>query len=603
MSRCFPFPPPGYENKARPDGDANLLIKENHKDKKQKKDKEKEKKERRDKDKERSSEKNREKKERKHKHRDKKDKNRDKEEKKASEDKKIVAFSDHQNRENLGKAGTKVGENSRFLLELGKKVKNDDGANEMQIIERISATDISPKLPGEALEHNLGIFTEGIQKFVGKREENRIPDEQSVRVNAIGLANGFVSILPAKDKKFVGGIYQEGKVMEKQKERKDTNKQNNSDVRGDKQKDGDREKKSKSKDKRRKKEKKEKEKAKEEKVDLSSPILSKLRESGNNTVYNKNDRGSYLKDSKANNGTLSKRKEPEMDGFLNGNEIQNNKLPRPISSSHQVIQIGSKMDTSNSSIQFALKEATVQKHKSSTKGSSSVSVFENGRTSETRQTAINLASERQEAVSNHNKANDGFSLKPALGHGTCQTVMSSADMEHRLVTNHTLDKKVSTSQTVVENGRKLESSQSNLTAAERQEAVFKPKFSDRDSRINDSQGPELDERASRINGVVELKSPSASLRSPTAPGQLQEIVETCVKPPHPDTKFLSEILSVPKVEWSDVDGQSWLFSSEDHTAKKPKKVSTMIEESKQVWSQVLQIESADVTALPYVIPY
>lgn len=293
--------------------------------------------------------------------------------------------------------------------------------------------------------------------------------------------------------------------------------------------------------------------------------------------------------------------------FVTGSEIQNNKLPRPVSSSHQVIQIGSKIDTSNSGLQFALEqEGMVHKHKSHTKVSSSASVL-NGRTFEMRQTAFNFAPERQEAVSNHNMANDSLSsLKPSLGDRRnlepCQTVMSS-DMEHGLVTNHMLNKRVLSLQTVVQNGRNLKSNQfNNLTAAERQEAVSKSKF-DGDSRIDDSRGPELDKRASSINGLAELKRHGASLRSPAAPGQIKEIAETRVKPPHPDAKYLSEILSVPKVEWSDVDDQNWLFSSEDRLAKKPKMVSTMIEESKQVWAEALQIKSADVTALPYVIPY
>lgn len=295
-------------------------LQEKHTDKKQKKDKkDKEKKERRDKDRERSSEKHRDKKEREHKHKDKKDKNREKEGKKASEEKKIVALSDQQNSEKFVLTGIQAGEtcNSRFLLELGKKVRNDDGAKDMQFGERISTTDLCLQSPGKVLEHNISIFAEGNQKFNDKREENRIPNGQCLEVNAIGLANGFVSILPGKDQKNVGGgINQEGKVSEKQKERKDRNKEKNIDGRGDKHEDGDRKKKSKSKDEQRKKEK---EKAKEEKLDLSSPMPSnKLKESGSSAVDSKN-RGSYLfKASNASNGNLSERKEPEKDGYLNG---------------------------------------------------------------------------------------------------------------------------------------------------------------------------------------------------------------------------------------------------------------------------------------------
>uniref|UniRef100_A0A7N0UPQ6 Uncharacterized protein n=1 Tax=Kalanchoe fedtschenkoi TaxID=63787 RepID=A0A7N0UPQ6_KALFE len=73
MSRCFPFPPPGYEKKITATA-SDLLKKEKHKEKKHKKEKrDKEKREDKEKkDKDRSDGKNREKKEKKDKHRDKK---------------------------------------------------------------------------------------------------------------------------------------------------------------------------------------------------------------------------------------------------------------------------------------------------------------------------------------------------------------------------------------------------------------------------------------------------------------------------------------------------------------------------------------------------
>ncbi|XP_062213993.1 uncharacterized protein LOC133915017 isoform X2 [Phragmites australis] len=80
MSRCFPFPPPGYENTARPDAQlaSHLLDKEKHKEKKHKKDKEK-KDGKEKKDKKRSKDKHKDKKDRKEKHKDKKkDKSKDK---------------------------------------------------------------------------------------------------------------------------------------------------------------------------------------------------------------------------------------------------------------------------------------------------------------------------------------------------------------------------------------------------------------------------------------------------------------------------------------------------------------------------------------------
>ncbi|CAL4937073.1 unnamed protein product [Urochloa decumbens] len=85
MSRCFPFPPPGYEKTARPDAQLasslQQLDKEKHKEKKHKKDKkDRDKKEGKDKkDKDRSKDKHKDKKDRKEKHKDKKkDKSKDK---------------------------------------------------------------------------------------------------------------------------------------------------------------------------------------------------------------------------------------------------------------------------------------------------------------------------------------------------------------------------------------------------------------------------------------------------------------------------------------------------------------------------------------------
>lgn len=203
------------------------------------------------------------------------------------------------------------------MLDIGKKVRNDNGAKEMQVVERIRVTDLSVQSSGKVLEHNDGILAERVQKFKDQREENRIPNGHYVNLNAVGLANGFVSNSPAKDQKNLeGGSLQEVKFTEKQKERKDTNKPKD-DGRGDKYKDVDREKKSKSKDKKRKREK-EKEKTNE----LSSPIPSKLRESGNNAVDCSNDRGLNLsKESISSHGNLNKRKDADTVGVLNGESL------------------------------------------------------------------------------------------------------------------------------------------------------------------------------------------------------------------------------------------------------------------------------------------
>lgn len=79
--------------------------------------------------------------------------------------------------------------------------------------------------------------------------------------------------------------------------------------------------------------------------------------------------------------------------------------------------------------------------------------------------------------------------------------------------------------------------------------------------------------------------------------------EASRRPPHPDLKYLNQILTVPVVgDWSENDDQEWLFSKKG-PLKKPETESVRHDEELQVWSGAVHIESADVCALPYVIPY
>ncbi|KAL0675820.1 hypothetical protein Bca4012_003801 [Brassica carinata] len=131
MSRCFPFPPPGYEKKISTD-EANPLIKEKQKkEKKHKKDKEKKK------DKETSKDKHKERKERKEKHKDKKDKDRDKEKSSTSEDKKAVVgvLPNTKDREQLV-TNNGNGE-SKFIQDLARRIR-DEEATDSQSVGKIS---------------------------------------------------------------------------------------------------------------------------------------------------------------------------------------------------------------------------------------------------------------------------------------------------------------------------------------------------------------------------------------------------------------------------------------------------------------------------------
>ena len=115
----------------------------------------------------------------------------------------------------------------------------------------------------------------------------------------------------------------------------------------------------------------------------------------------------------------------------------------------------------------------------------------------------------------------------------------------------------------------------------------------------------MDNKERKVNGIIEAQLLSISpTKHLSASAQASQIDEVSVKPPHPDSKYLSQVLSVPKMEeWSDFDDQSWLFHSNESQSKKPKVGFSEIDEAPQVWAEAQQIESADVCALPYVIPY
>ncbi|PPR82105.1 hypothetical protein GOBAR_AA38610 [Gossypium barbadense] len=115
-----------------------------------------------------------------------------------------------------------------------------------------------------------------------------------------------------------------------------------------------------------------------------------------------------------------------------------------------------------------------------------------------------------------------------------------------------------------------------------------------------------DNNERKVNGIIEAQLSSiSSTKHLSTSAKASQTDKVFMKPPHPDTKYLSQVLSVPEMEeWPDFDDQAWLFSSnESQSKKKPKVGFPEIDETPHVWSEALQIESADVYALPYVIPY
>lgn len=115
----------------------------------------------------------------------------------------------------------------------------------------------------------------------------------------------------------------------------------------------------------------------------------------------------------------------------------------------------------------------------------------------------------------------------------------------------------------------------------------------------------------KINRVMEtwpMPSVSSPVNIQSSTTQANSLLAEVplVKPTHPDSKHLHEILSsVPRVEELPEldDDQEWLFDIDREDSKKSKSGHMVIDDMAQVWGESLHIESADIYALPYVIPY
>ncbi|CAK7328411.1 unnamed protein product [Dovyalis caffra] len=145
-----------------------------------------------------------------------------------------------------------------------------------------------------------------------------------------------------------------------------------------------------------------------------------------------------------------------------------------------------------------------------------------------------------------------------------------------------------------ENGRMLGMCQIPTAVVQgRQEAVYSDKVDDKDYKRNGLIEPQ----ALSISSTTQPLSTSLteSLTKPShSTAQTDQVAEVSRKQPHPDSKYLPEVLTVPKMEeWSDFEDQEWLFQSTNSEAKKSKVGFSGVDETPQVWSEALQIESAD----------
>ncbi|KAK1593031.1 hypothetical protein Q3G72_034792 [Acer saccharum] len=555
MSRCFPFPPPGYEKKARSD-EADLLKKEKQREKKPKKEKkDKEKRESKEKkEKDRSDEKHREKKEKKEKHRDKKekkDKDKDKDKSsnpdekrfpgnsegpdggKSSNEKKFPGKYDTHGEEKViqkekekdkdrnsmsgkkkfagqfsGHSGEKLSQNSyragdikdsKVMQDSGRRIRDEDRETGNQLVEKFSARDTKRdegmvRLVAKA----TGTLDEGKEKRKDKKGVDRKLDVQSVKDEARFSGNTAVQNPAGMVQTRVEGMLRplekdvESKTLGKEK----TKEKEGDDKHEDKRKDKNREKKAQGKDKDRDKEKK-----KEEKVKMKSEHKNSEKDTlkGNKKddligTHNKKTLHPPVDSDKGMiEQNVRKRKDFETNGFVHVDDIKPNKLPR-LTSSSQPLKENNKCPEFTSS--------------------------------------------------SHSLTGNGRIVEP------CQT--------------------------------------SALVTADRQGAADSIKANNKEHKVN---------------GIIASQALSVSAAKPTT-AQTDLIAEVSSKPPHPDSKYLSQVLSVPKMEeWLDFDDQEWLFHNADSQSQKHRVGCSGEDETPQVWAEAMPIESADVCALPYVIPY
>ncbi|XP_027116878.2 uncharacterized protein [Coffea arabica] len=513
MSRCFPFPPPGYEKKPRLE-DSSVLKEEKQKEKRQKKEKkEKEKREGKEKkDKERSDGKHRDKKDKKEKNKERKDKHREKKKEKCkdkdksstSETSRVTGIPEAKGVEKLNAGDGKIDRYSAEEKNHPAQFHGHNGGRSVEsnlVASRAEESELVPQLDKSIRVEQKSIGDELVEKFSGldkKRddeahrfaarnpgnlaeEKGKSSDKQfdNKKMEGRGTFSGN-SVVYNLSKTTEGKVEGIPKVVEKNDERrlgeKEKTKERGNDKRGDKHKDKDRDKKSHGKDK--DKEKERKKKKEKDTIGHKKNDQDKAEDGRSGIIGVIDSRSSSLSSDLQKNanveGNPKKRKDVGINGFLHDTEVRPHKLQRP--TSHQV----------------------------------------------------------------------------------------------------------------VENGRKLEACQiQSLLTSDRQPnaAILK-----------------VDEKEGRKNGIIESLPLPAKPKSSAAAADVDEITAVLRKPPHPDSKYLSKVLSVPKMdEWSEFDDQEWLFASQ--APRNPKKGGSAVGEELQVWSKALHIESADAVALPYVIPY
>ncbi|GMH20399.1 hypothetical protein Nepgr_022240 [Nepenthes gracilis] len=599
MSRCFPFPPPGYEKKFKID-DANLLGKGKHKKEKKRKlerDKDNEKKEGEEKkDRERSKRRNRDK-ERKEKHADETgDKNRHKSRK--INEKRLEGQSKSCNPENS--LGTCRFEETSFVQELGKRISNEHAATS-QSVEKLTSThqnraeflgkavlskkenetskdkngdDNEAKAPKvENLQNfggtkqRIGVVVRPIEKDInnpldGKEKEKRRGSEQKgdkhkdnhgKRFGKLKLSNGQifnsngVQTVQLNETMFVQELQK--RVGDEDGARSEITKT----IIGSSH--------------------------RRDKSSLGR-VLDRNAADGSEGKESYNYGGGF--DSKANgqrafNGARGP--EDRIVQNLKGTEQRRAEINRSFEKDFEGPVEGKPMGILDGS---AFYENKVEEGKRKSK-------VQDQNKKQKAEKAVAEDGECNKELSRLKKIGNGpiNGFRPHLFKECYETSAGSANAAKRKepetngflhdadIQCSKLPKLVSFDHPVTENGRKYEAG-----------AVM----------IHSTSTAKNDHK---INGIIEAQRTDASTSLPFSYVKTEKIQSLSHKQPHPDAKFLSQLLSVPKMEkWPEYDGQDWLFGS-----KKTEVGCFHADGEQQVQSHALYLESADVFALPYVLPY
>ncbi|XP_058731728.1 uncharacterized protein LOC131603437 isoform X2 [Vicia villosa] len=699
MSRCFPFPPPGYEKKTRTD-DVDLPKKEKHKEKKHKKDKkdkekkDKEKKEKREKEGRDKKSKDKDKKEKKREKKKDKDKDKDKDKgrdrdtsktstadgtglpgqaeglnagklqkeikpdkKDAFVDNKIIKQYTGNNGEMAREINHQAKENkdSKFLLEFERRIKDDNGAASNQLVQKFTNAD-HRKDEGtiRLLARNSGTLHDDSEKLKDKRFDAKKIEGKGINAQVRPFENATVqnhagNFHPNSDRGFNAKKI-EGKAINAEVRpfgnatvqnhagnlhpnadrgfdaKKIEGKGINAEVRpfrnatvqnhaGNLHPNADR--------------------GFDAKKIEGKGINAEVRPFGNATVQNhagnfhpKADGmpkflGKYIdRNSEATVGGKEKIDEKK-DKTVGGNEKINEKKEEGKEKVKEKKEEGKEKDKKKKDDKRGEKRKNKEekkghgkdkdrdKKKEKTKGHTEVKTTEQNKLKESNNVGpIHSNSFTRISKNSHENSVGIESNNVGPIHSNSFTQISKNSHENSVgVENSKKRKEIdsngvphanenwpsklprsSSSHPFTENGRILEPCKMSI-----------PNASDRPEVAVSSA--KIENTECKINGFIEaqpLAVPSNKTHATTMPAV--PLIEASSKSPHPDTKYLNHIYSVPKVEWSALDDQEWLFDNSISQERKPM-VTSEAGETPQVWAEVVHLEPADVFALPYVIPY